>query len=221
MTLSGRIKTRGNSSYQPPPSVWEKEDSELLDLMLNFYPRRPPKRILDATVNKGRFWTGIDWPVVGMDIASRYSPDIVGDNMQMPFQDATLDVVVYDPPHVPNQGKDRQKDFNTRFGLVLKSSAANGYNFSHLYGPFAIEAYRVLKQEGILLCKITDYVHNHRFQWAHIEMIRAASAAGFNPCDCVIKIRKGPIVDPKWKKAHHARRHHCYWLIFRKSKKCE
>src|SRR5262249_40320137 len=44
--------------------------------------------------------------------------------------------VVYDPPHIPNQGRDKQKDFNTRFGLVLKSSAHNGYNFSHLYPPF-------------------------------------------------------------------------------------
>jgi hypothetical protein len=28
-------------------------------------------------------------------------------------------------------------------------------------------------------------------------------------------------VDPRWKKAHHARRHHCYWLVLRKSDKCE
>jgi hypothetical protein len=34
-------------------------------------------------------------------------------------------------------------------------------------------------------------------------------------------VRKGPIKDPRWKVAHHSRRHHSYWLIFRKSKKCE
>jgi len=138
-----------------------------------------------------------------------------------PVKVRLLAVVVYDPPHVPNQGQDRSKDFNTRFGLVLKSPAENGYNFSHLYPPFVQEAHRVLKPEGILLCKIADYVHGHRFQWAHIEVIKAAAAVGFCPCDCIVKIRKGPIVSPRWKTAHHARRHHCYWLILRKSDKCE
>jgi hypothetical protein len=130
-------------------------------------------------------------------------------------------VVIYDPPHVPNQGKDRSKDFNSRFGLVLRSSAQNGYNFSHFYPPFVREAYRVLKAEGVLFCKIADYVHNHRYQWAHLEFIKAATSVGFCACDCIVKIRKGPNVDPKWKIAHHARRQHCYWLIFRKSSKCE
>jgi hypothetical protein len=45
--------------------------------------------------------------------------------------------------------------------------------------------------------------------------------AGFCACDCIIKVRKGPIVDPKWTTAHHSRRQHCYWLVFRKSDKCE
>ena len=208
-------------SYEPLSSIWDGDDSKLLELMLGFYPRSQPKTILDATFNWGRFWIGSKRPVIGLDINSRYRPSVVADNMQMPFKSDSLDVVVYDPPHIPNQGKDQQKDFQDRFGLVLKSSKENGYNFNHLYGPFSQEAYRILKPEGILLCKITDYIHNHRYQWAHLEFIMSAREAGFKACDCIVKIRKGPIIDPRWKKAHHTRRHHCYWLIFRKSKKCE
>ncbi len=208
-------------AYDPLPSVWFGDDAELLEKMLDFYPRKQPQRILDATVNQGRFWVGGSRPVVGMDINPRYKPDVVGDNRAMPFAADEFDVVVYDPPHVPNQGRDRVKDFTTRFGLGEKSPAENGYNFSHLYPPFMAEAFRVLRREGVLFCKIADYVHNHRYQWAHVELIKAAVAAGFLACDCIIKARKGPIVDPKWKTAHHARRRHSYWLIFRKSKKCE
>jgi hypothetical protein len=208
-------------SYQPLPSVWEGEDSDLLERMLAFYPRRSPKLILDATVNRGRFWTGNSRSVIGLDINVSYKPSVIGNNLQMPFRASSFDVVVYDPPHIPNQGRDRQKDFTTRFGLGARSPKENGYNFSHLYRPFAYEAYRVLAPEGILFCKITDYVHHHRMQWAHIQLVEAASSVGFQPCDCIVKIRKGPIVDPRWKKAHHARRHHCYWLVFRKSNKCE
>jgi SAM-dependent methyltransferase len=213
--------TQCGRAYRPIPSVWDGDDCELLDLMLGFYPRRRPQRILDATVNAGRFWDGSSWDPVGLDINPWFRPTVVGDNLSMPFTNHSFDVVVYDPPHIPNQGRDRQKDFNTRFGLVLKSSRENGYNFSHLFSPFVREAYRVLVPEGILFCKITDYVHNHRLQWAHIDLVQAAAAAGFVPCDCIVKIRKGPIVDPKWQTAHHARRRHSYWLVFRKSNKCE
>lgn len=208
-------------TYQPLPSLWDGEDSELLERMLAFYPRKRPGKILDATINVGRFWKGTRRHVIGLDVNPRHRPTVVGDNTQMPFQSESMEVLVYDPPHVPNQGKDRQKDFTTRFGLGPKSSVENGYNFTHLYTAFAKEAYRVLKQEGVLLCKIADYIHNHRLQWAHIEMVNAAAAVGFQPCDCIVKVRKGPIVDPKWQVAHHARRQHCYWLVFRKSDKCE
>lgn len=191
-------------AYSPLPSVWHDDDAELLERLLVFYPRKRPKRILDTTVNGGRFWKGSRRKVIGLDIEPSHRPTIIADNATMPFRDNSFDVVVYDPPHIPNQGKDRQKDFNIRFGLVLKSSKENGYTFSHTYPAFVREAHRVLKPEGILLCKITDYIHDHQYQWAHVDFIQAARAVGFTACDCIVKIRKGPIINPKWKVAHHS-----------------
>jgi SAM-dependent methyltransferase len=210
-----------DSEYEPLASVWYGEDAELIERLLRFYPRKKPQHILDATVNGGRFWKGSKRRVIGIDVDARHKPTFVADNTAMPFRDESFDVVVYDPPHIPNQGKDKSKDFNTRFGLVLRSSKENHYTFSHTFPPFVKEANRVLKPEGILLCKLTDYIHHHRYQWAHIDFIIAAREAKLTACDCIIKIRKGPIIDPKWKNAHHSRRQHCYWLVFRKSKKCE
>lgn len=207
--------------YEPLPSVWEGEDSDLLERMLQFYPKTQPKRLLDATANSQRFWRANGRPVVAMDIELRYRPEVLGTSLCLPFRAEVFDVVVYDPPHIPNQGQDKQKDFRNRFGLGLKSAAETNYNFSHTFPPFVKEAYRVLEDEGILFCKITDYVHNHRLQWAHIDLVQAATAVGFLACDCIIKVRKGPIIDTRWKVAHHARKHHCYWLVFRKSKRCE
>jgi SAM-dependent methyltransferase len=209
------------NGYQPLPSVWVGEDSELLERLLDFYPRRRPRLILDATVNAGRFWRGSQRPVVGLDIERRHRPTVIGDNTCMPFADSCFDVVVYDPPHIPNQGRDRSKAFTVRFGLGATSLSQNGYSFSHTFAPFVKEAYRVLRPEGILLAKIIDYIHGHRYQWAHLDLILAARTVGFCPCDCIVKVRKGPIIDPKWKVAHHARRQHCYWIVFRKSPKCE
>ena len=208
-------------SYRPLPSVWDGDDSELLDRMLRFYPHKLPERVLDATANERRFWRGKGWPVIALDLNPAYRPDVLGDCTCLPFSNSSFDVVVYDPPHIPNQGQDRTKDFQERFGLRLKSSKETGYNLSFMYLPFVKEASRVLRPDGVLLCKVTDYVHNHRLQWAHIDLIQAAVTVGLCPCDCIVKIRQGPIIDPKWKMAHHARRHHCYWIVFRKSNKCE
>jgi len=211
----------GPATYKPLASIWDGTDAELLERMLDFYPRACPNLILDATVNAARFWARSERNVIGLDINPSFRPDVVADNRRQPFADCCFDVVVYDPPHVPNQGFDKSKDFNTRFGLVVKSSAENGYNLTHLYPPFLREAFRVLRREGVLFCKIADYIHNHRYQWAHIEVVQTAVAAGFCACDCIVKARRGPIRDPKWKTAHHARRQHCYWLVFRKSRNCE
>jgi hypothetical protein len=207
--------------YDPLASIWHGEDAELLENLLRFYPRKPPKRILDATANGRRFWRASKRRVVCLDIEAKHKPDIVADNTRMPFGSGSFDVVVYDPPHIPNQGKDKSKDFSTRFGLGLHVPKEQGYNFSHTFPPFMDEAWRILRREGVLLCKITDYIHHHRYQWAHVELIQAARAVGFRACDCIVKIRKGPIMDPKWKNAHHTRRQHCFWLVFRKSEKCE
>jgi hypothetical protein len=216
--ISDRPRAR---EYDPIPSVWDGDDAELLERMLALYPRKHPRRILDATVNGGRFWRGSSRRVIGIDIEAKHKPSVVADNTASPFRDDFFDVVVYDPPHIPNQGRDNQKDFHERFGLGEKSPKEQGYTFTHTYPPFVKEAYRILKDEGVLFCKIADYVHHHRYQWAHVELIQAARDAGFQPCDCIVKVRKGPIIDPKWKVAHHSRRQHCYWLVFRKSGKCE
>ena len=106
--------SKTGSTYCPIPSVWYGEDAELLELMLQFYPHSKPRRILDATINGGRFWRNSKRRVIGIDISAVHRPSIVADNTMMPFRDHSFDVIVYDPPHIPNQGKDRQKDFNMR-----------------------------------------------------------------------------------------------------------
>jgi hypothetical protein len=214
-------KDQDQKTYVPLDSVWEGEDADLLEKLLTYYPRIEPTRILDATLNRGRFWRHSRRKIMGIDNEFRHRPSIVADNALAPFRDGFFDVIVYDPPHIPNQGRDNEKDFNHRFGLGGKSPKENGYTFAHTYPAFLKEAFRMLALEGILLAKVTDYVHHHRYQWARVDFVLAAREAGFRPCDCIVKIRKGPIIDPKWKVAHHSRRRHCYWLVFRKSAKCE
>src|SRR5260370_33405003 len=82
------------SKYDPLPSVWDGEDAELLERMLDFYPRKKSRRILESTVNEGHFWGGSKRPVGGLDIESRQRPSLVGDKTAMSFRDRRFDSVV-------------------------------------------------------------------------------------------------------------------------------
>ncbi|MDE0006482.1 MAG: hypothetical protein OXQ29_27655 [Rhodospirillaceae bacterium] len=212
-----------DTDYAPLSSVWEGSDGELLEAMFAFYPSIPPEPILDATHNVGRFWRGSSRDVISMDIDPKHGPMIVGDNRTMiGVPSSTFGTVVYDPPHVGPQGRDKSsKRFDVDFGATVRCGAAEGWSLSYLYPPFLEQAKRVLKPDGLLLAKITDMVNNHRSKWAHCDFMRMADEAGFTVCDLIVKVRTGPMVSNKWKTAHHARKRHCFWIICRNGTSCE
>ncbi len=211
------------SGYKPLSSVWSGKDSALIEAMLEFYSVIPPDPILDATYNAGRFWAGSTRSVVSMDIDPRYKPDIIADNREMPGVESDLfSVVVYDPPHVGPQGRDKSKKrFDVDFGATVACGKQHNWNLSYLYPPFLLQAKRVLKQDGLLLAKITDMVNNHRSRWAHCDFMRMAGETGFVVCDLIVKVRNGPMTSTKWKTAHHARKRHCFWIVCRNGKRCD
>ena len=220
--MSGKESVMSLDTYEPISSVWTGADSDLLAEMLDFYSVIEPEPILDATYNTGRMWGETERKITSMDINPRYSPDIVADNRQMPIADEMFAVIVYDPPHVGPQGRDKsRKRFDTDFGATMACGKEHGWSLSYLYPSFLDEAMRVLKPDGLLFAKITDMVNNHRSRWAHVDFIQMASDSGFIVCDLIVKVREGPMVSSKWKRAHHARKRHCFWIICRKSDKCE
>jgi hypothetical protein len=221
--LAPILSPNGASSYEPLSSVWQGTDVDLLEAMLNFYATILPEPILDATFNAGRMWKGSKRQVVSMDIDPQYKPMIVGDNREMTdVLSETYGTVVYDPPHVGPQGRDKSKKrFDVDFGATMECGKEQDWNLSYLYPPFLKQAKRVLKPHGLLLAKITDMVNNHKSKWPHVDFMRMAEEAGFTVCDLIVKIRKGPMVSTKWKEAHHARKRHCFWIVCRNGNECE
>jgi hypothetical protein len=212
-----------NPKYKPLSSVWEGDDAELIEAMLQFYPTIKPEPILDSTYNSGRFWKGSKRNVWSMDIDPRYKPMILGDNRTMvDVPSGKFGTVIYDPPHVGPQGRDKSvKRFDVDFGATMECGKQHNWNLSYLYPPFLAQAKRVLKPNGLLLAKITDMVNSHKSRWAHCDFMRMAEEAGFTVCDLIIKVRRGPMMSNKWKMAHHARKRHCFWIVCRNGERCE
>ncbi len=221
-------------AYEPLSSVWDGSDGELLERMFGFYPSIDPEPILDATHNAGRFWIGSSRNVWSMDIDPSFAPRIVADNRTMTGLNSrtgnpryrvpanTFGAVVYDPPHVGPQGRDKSvKRFDADYGATVACGKEHGWTLSYLYPPFLAQAKRVLKPDGLLLAKITDMVNSHRSRWAHCDFMRMAEEAGFTVCDLIVKIRRGPMRSNRWKTAHHARKRHCFWIICRNATSCE
>lgn len=204
-------------------SVWEGSDGDLLEVMFNFYKSIPVEPILDATYNEGRFWRGSARQVDGMDILDFPGIKYVTDNREMSGVPSDYyGCVVYDPPHVGNQGRSKScKQFDVKYGATIECLSGQGYTMSFLYPPFLLQARRVLRRDGLLLAKITDQVNNHRSRYAHCDFIRMAEEVGFTACDIIIKIRRGPMMSSKWRTQHHARKRHSYWIVCRNGSSCE
>jgi SAM-dependent methyltransferase len=193
------------------------KDNALLDAMLDYYAPSA-QRVIDVCCNTRRMWKGSQWAkrVIYYDRDAEVKPDAVVTWDAMPDEAATVDVIVYDPPHLPTAGaspKSLQR-FASSFGL---HGSVNADNVSTLHPPFLREAKRVLKPDGLILAKIKDYIHNHRYQW-NLEYFKVAvREAGLTPCDLIIKRDPcgGNLKSGRWRRAHHAKNVHCYWLVVR------
>ena len=114
------------------------------------------KKILDACCGSRMFWFDKRNPnVTFMDIRQEYEelatghvidvdPDVVGDFRNMPFEDDTFDMVVFDPPHLIHAGDNSW--------LAKKYGKLDEHWPEDIRQGFA-ECMRVLKPNGSLIFK--------------------------------------------------------------------
>lgn len=205
-------------------SVLMGRDPEALDILLALHASAEP-RILDCTHNTGKMWKGAAYqPTHRMDIDETYPVDTVGDFRAMPFGPGAFDVIVFDPPHLPNAyaTNERTTGHADVYGVRVQETDRAGDNVTALFPAFLAEAARVLAPEGIVISKLTDLVHNHAYQWQLVDFINAVREAGLTPCDLLVKRDPagGNLKSSKWKNVRHLKRVHSYFIVVRKGR-CE
>jgi SAM-dependent methyltransferase len=208
-------------------SVWHNRDNEIIPVLLDLHAAVDNPLILDVTHNQGVMWQtiGVRYRLLTMDLDPQHGTNLVGDFTALPFRDGCFDVLVFDPPHLPNAGGSEggSRLWTKRYGITSNDPLRDGDNIAGLFRPFLSEAGRVLKPDGIILAKIADLTHNHRYQWQHVDFINAVNALGMTACDMLIKEdpNAGNLQSSKWREVKHLRKSHAYWIVVRNSKSCE
>jgi hypothetical protein len=176
-------------------------------------------------------WRGVtrsDTQVLYFDADFSVSPQVVCTWDKLPIRDASVDVIIYDPPHLPLAAATRASYhpdstcplYKRYYGL---EKSIKGDDISALHPPFLSEAKRVLVPDGLIFSKIKDFIHNHEYRWNMHLFNNKVREAGMTPCDLIIKLDPcgGNLKSGRWIRSHHAKGVHCYWVVVRNSARCE
>ena len=202
----------GQSAKKPSNlirTVYRNEPSLINDIMWLHNGGQPIE--LDPTYSKGIFWKEIAKPTYKFDLHPQ-SPDVEqADCRDLPFGEGEISSIMFDPPFVIGKRstgiiKERFEAFDTLF--QLKS----------MYADSLTEFYRILKDKGLLVFKCQDMVQDHKQFWSHVWIINTAVRLGFYTKDLFVLVRDNVILSSHVQTQVHARKTHCYFLVFVKQK---
>lgn len=175
---------------------------------------------LDCTYSKGVFWKNLPQPRFKSDLIPKRKDIIKASSDDLPFDNEKFESIMFDPPFVI--AGENYKDVKEGSSIIAKRF--EGYkNFKdlkqHYYGTLK-EAFRILKKNGILVLKCQDVVSSGKNHFTHCMVMQMAIEIGFYPKDMFVLMAKNRINSfngEKWKKQYHARKHHSYFWVFKKT----
>jgi len=180
--------------------------------------------VADVTYGKGVFWKKVQkglYKLLPTDIATGV------DCRCLPYEDSSIDCVVLDPPYMEGfyrksgiiAGAGTHQTFRAYYRNGGGSSRGPKYHLAVLdiYLAAGCEAYRVLKQFGILIVKCQDEVSANTQHMTHIEIINEYKTMGFYAKDLFVVVRSNKPGASRIIRQEHARKNHSYFLVFVKT----
>jgi len=171
---------------------------------------KPGMRIADVTYGRGVFWQKVDLSEMQF-FASDLAMDGI-DFRRLPYGDASLDVLVLDPPYMHNPGHPQVED---RYRNAETTPGLSHDDIVQLYRDGMAEARRVLVMGGLLWVKCQDEIESGRQRWAHLEVYEAGLQLGFQAVDLFVLVRSAAALQVK--RQLHARKNHSYLWVFRRT----
>ena len=173
--------------------------------------------IADVTYGKGVFWRRV--PRDRYELLATDVRDGV-DCRDLPYGDGEIDCVVLDPPYMHTPGGTAH-EVHIPFEEHYRNNASGNRTESKyheavldLYRDAGREAYRVLKDRGVLVVKCQDEVCSNRQRFTHVEIMRMYDDLGYVAEDLFVVMRNNRPGVSRAIRQIHARKNHSYFLIF-------
>lgn len=178
-------------------------NADLIKIASDFYIQ-DGMLVADVTYGRGVFWRQTNTERFNLLKTDLETGVDFGD---LPYESASLDVVVLDPPYMHG-------------GATVKASINDCYknkNTSHesvvrLYTRGILEAARVLKKNGLLWVKTQDEIESGKQHFTSHEVMAIMGLLGFRIRDMFVLVQKSmPAMREKYQKT--ARKNHSYLII--------
>jgi len=174
--------------------------------------------VADVTYGKGIFWKRVPldaYEVRATDLATGV------DCRKLPYGDATIDCVVFDPPYMHTPGGTAHQNHQNYEQYYNNNGISHSSRKYHeavldLYFEGAKEAFRVLKADSVLIIKCQDEVCANQQRLTHVEIINELSRMGLEIDDLFVILRNNRPGVSRILKQVHARKNHSYFLVFHK-----
>jgi len=240
--MQKKRKQGGNSTSDLITSARVGENAELFADILRLHV--PPGSVIaDVTFGKGTFWKHVSpgtYRLLASDISSSKAINadlfikVQGgiDCRNLPYEDASIDCVVLDPPYMEGfyrsapdhlAGSGTHKSFREAYSNGAITNSEQGAPRWHdavvdLYMKAGVEAYRVLRRDGILIVKCQDEVSANKQRLTHVEIITGYESIGFYTKDLFVLVRPNKPSVSRIIRQVHARKNHSYFIVFQKRK---
>ena len=202
-------------------SAFVSGNAEVFPQILSLHVAKGSK-IADVTFGGGVFWKNVDlsdFTLLPTDIAHGV------DCRALPYEDGSLDAVVLDPPYMEGllrgnvdhkAGGGSHAAFRQYYSNGDESNQGPKWHaaVTDLYFRAGAEAFRVLKDDGVLITKCQDEVSANRQWLTHVEIINHYESLGFYTKDLFVTVRQNKVGVSRILKQVHARKNHSYFLVF-------
>jgi tRNA G10 N-methylase Trm11 len=179
---------------------------------------------VDPTFSTGMFYKPegiIPTPIHCFDIVPMYDFVKKHDCRSLPFDNNSINSIIFDPPFLATKGKSLNTNEITNNIMLRRFSYLHSeYELYKLYTDSLNEFYRVLKYKGTLIFKCQDKVSSGTQYLSHVFIINEAVKIGYYVKDIYILTAKSRLV-ANWQRVNqkHARKYHAYFLVLEKSNK--